>query len=493
MKIELLPFVLFLQTRSVQLQNVESGDRSTSALAILGSNAAKSNLQKIASTKMNLGRPFLTDLDPRERIKGSRDPLGFQPIWAALGRELVDNLTTVTVSLRGFTTVLLGFYHVDRLIEEEKISPDRYTDTFIKFEQLAAYSRVACRVDSANAQYNEDEIRGIMRVLRNLSEGPVRVSAQQKHQILSSQRMYGLWGLYTVASRSSGILDAAQIRLSLPAKEFVENEYVPRLGPESLSVYKFLERDRDFEPKGKDLKLAKAISGLMGPQLSKEEQQFYLYRLLYSGKENGIQQQAWEKMYRLYESGTVSWEEAFCYDDLRELIKQSRSSGDNDLASRFENVGHLESVIAPAGRFFSFLLSRNNQPVDAIAKQVKSTWGDSLKNLDPLAFREALIAAGEAASAEEIDRLVLLADQLKKADYRSAIETMNEQNRVVMQERGAAPWLTTKRGKLDVRLGEESREEPRQLPARGELKSLWANSYFLGSLKRIGYQILKAG
>jgi hypothetical protein len=43
-----------------------------------------------------LATPFLTDIDPQAAIKGSRDPLGLQTIWARLGRHVVGNLTTVT-------------------------------------------------------------------------------------------------------------------------------------------------------------------------------------------------------------------------------------------------------------------------------------------------------------------------------------------------------------------------------------------------------------
>ena len=51
---------------------------------------------------------FLTELDPRAKIRGSRDPLGIQAIWAGLGQEVIGNLTTVTDSVRGFTTLLVG-------------------------------------------------------------------------------------------------------------------------------------------------------------------------------------------------------------------------------------------------------------------------------------------------------------------------------------------------------------------------------------------------
>ena len=50
--------------------------------------------------------PFFTALDPDARIKGSCDPLGFELLWTALGRDIVGNLTTVTRSVRQFSTLL---------------------------------------------------------------------------------------------------------------------------------------------------------------------------------------------------------------------------------------------------------------------------------------------------------------------------------------------------------------------------------------------------
>jgi len=65
-----------------------------------------------------LTSPFLTDLDSRAAVKGSRDPLGIQQIWTRLGRPVVGNLTTVNNSVRDFTTMLLGYYLAARLADE---------------------------------------------------------------------------------------------------------------------------------------------------------------------------------------------------------------------------------------------------------------------------------------------------------------------------------------------------------------------------------------
>jgi len=57
-----------------------------------------------------LSVPVLSELDSRAAVKGSRDPLGIQRIWTRLGRHVVGNLTTVSDSVRDFTTLLLGYY-----------------------------------------------------------------------------------------------------------------------------------------------------------------------------------------------------------------------------------------------------------------------------------------------------------------------------------------------------------------------------------------------
>src|SRR5436190_18237187 len=99
--------------------------------------------QRVSSRSYTCGHmltaPFFTELDPQAAVKGSRDPLGVQPIWARLGRHVVGNLTTVTQSIRGFTTVIFGYYFAERVANEEDGDGD--LAVFLRWEQLAAYAR----------------------------------------------------------------------------------------------------------------------------------------------------------------------------------------------------------------------------------------------------------------------------------------------------------------------------------------------------------------
>lgn len=132
-----------------------------------------------------LRTPFLTDLDSRAAVKGSRDPLGIQQIWTRLGRTVVGNLTTVSNSVRDFTTLLVGYYFTEQLSRELGVGSD--LSVFLKWEQLAAYSRA-----HVNGDYS---FRGTEKVRKNLSEDSrVVLSDDRAHQILGNQKIYGLWG-----------------------------------------------------------------------------------------------------------------------------------------------------------------------------------------------------------------------------------------------------------------------------------------------------------
>ena len=88
--------------------------------------------------KAMLDAPFLTDLDSRAAVKGSRDPLGIQPIWTRFGRHVVGNLTTVSNSVRDFTPCYSATGSPSALPEQ---GTGRELATFLKWEQLAAYAR----------------------------------------------------------------------------------------------------------------------------------------------------------------------------------------------------------------------------------------------------------------------------------------------------------------------------------------------------------------
>jgi hypothetical protein len=144
-------------------------------------------------------------------------------LWSRLGRRVINNLTTVSSSLNDFKTLLLGFALLEDL--RAQAPADEEVDdlgALIRWEQLAAYVRL---------RYNKDKVfRGTTRVQRWLNEGVVvAISKDRDCQILGSQKIYGLWGLFTVPARSSGLLENNNT-LTLASREFVSRTWRRELG-----------------------------------------------------------------------------------------------------------------------------------------------------------------------------------------------------------------------------------------------------------------------
>ena len=223
--------------------------------------------------------PFITELDVRAAIKGSRDPLGIQPLWTRFGRYVVGNLTTVTNSVRDFTTLLLGYYFADQLAGE--LGPGSEVAVFLKWEQLAAYARFLVN--------EETGFRGIDRVQKWVSERPhIRISADQECQILSNQKTYGLWGLYTMAARTSGLVDAGHPRLSPQATKFVEETYLPMLaegtGKDARQLRDLLKQSSKSLPRND--RLFETIARVLKPRLPAREREFYRFHLVEGGMQD---------------------------------------------------------------------------------------------------------------------------------------------------------------------------------------------------------------
>lgn len=425
--------------------------------------------------------PFLTDLDERAAVKGSRDPLGIQSIWTRLGRHVIHNLTTVSSSVRDFTTLILGYWFVERVTEAG--ARDAELATFLKWEQLAAYAR---------AEINKDlTFRGVERVVRNLNDGPkITLSADRVHQILGDQKIYGLWGLYTVPARASGLVEADPPRLTPMARDFVERMYVPLLaegaGREGRAIINLLrEPAARLDVRGKDAGLVDVVARLLKRRILAKERAFYRESLVYGGPQDrtrGLQRELAGLLLEppFAESG-FTWSPPM----VGQLVKTAPARGGeaSALAHRLDRIRHAETLMAPAALLFSFLLSRGEATITEVAAALRERWGDRLTTIDVKGV-EALkaeigAAAGEPAAGE---RWVRLGERLGAGDYATAVQLLLEQNRYVMKSRaGAAPWVEEQGGRLVVRF----RDEGGSLPAREDLPHLWRFPYFLDSLRAV--------
>lgn len=422
-----------------------------------------------------LRTPFFTDLDSRAAVKGSRDPLGIQQIWTRLGRHVVGNLTTVSNSVRDFTTLLLGYYFTEQVAQD--LGPGTELSTFLKWEQLAAYSRA-----EANADFS---FRGTEKVRKNLSDDSrVYLSDDRAYQILGNQKIYGLWGLYTMPARSSGLVDGDSPHLTAPAKDLVERVYLPVLekgaGHDAKVIRDLLRSKRSrIDVKKSEARLITAIGAVLKTRFQQKERDFYREHLLHGGPQdatNGRQRQLAEVLAETLGQTDFSLSPAM----IGHLVKSARSKGESweSLVHQLQRIRTSESVLAPAASLFNYLLGLDGKSLSSIVKRLESEWGSGLKAVVPNEFRElkAELSAGDEVTGS---RWIGIAESLAQGQYTSVVTLLIDQNKSVMAARGGAPWIERQNGKLQVRF----RDEQGSLPK--ETTTLWRFPYFLDSLRSV--------
>ncbi|MGK5441429.1 hypothetical protein ACSNN7_06315 [Micromonospora sp. URMC 105] len=408
---------------------------------------------------------FLTDLDSRARVKGSRDGLGAQAVWSATGRPLIGNLTTVTDSLPGFTTLLVGLRLAELASADEL---DNTTNVFLIWEQMAAYVRHVIREDRG--------FFGQQRIAARTAKaggngGKVHLSAQPEHQILSNQRTDGLLGNYTAPARASGLVaPGSPARLTPEALAFVDTVYIPRLesgwGHDARHLVRELRRDRIVFDLGANQK-CESVASIFSPAMSQQEVDFYRYHLVEGGPVDPTEGRQ-RKLATLFEARPYksAWPSR---PYLMAIADDAESRGWSDIADLVRRVMACESVLAPASLLFNYLLGRNGAHLDTVVADLRSSWGDRLDSIDPLAV--------SALPGQEWPRI---AEALAHGNYPQLVRTLAERNATVMRERGGAlAWLeVTEQDQLRVRF----RDEPADLPTGDEIRKLWWFPYFIPSL-----------
>lgn len=425
---------------------------------------------------------FLTLEDPRARVKGSRDPLGLQPVWSGFGRHIIANLTTVTDSLRGFTVLLLGRYFGERLLREGRIEEEDVVDVFLRVEQACAYARCLTRGQNGRGP---GRILGIERVKRRCSggTGSVRIGVDPGAMILADQKTYGLWGLFSVSARVSKLLANGPVGLTPEAATFVEDRYLSNLGRGVL------ERLQRLVAQGGELRLSPqsrvltALGGVLGGRLSAAERRFYRDHLC-DGEYCDHRVEGRQATFRRLLESHSELHADVNRDELTS-IRQAAWASDPDLARRIDRILSLEALLAPSEVIFGFLQTRHGRDPAGVAETLRERWGESMRHLDKGGFAAIRDEIAKRAG-EDITRCMAgVHEALLYGDYETAIRHLLGWNRLVMMNRSAGPWVRLDdRDALDVRY----RGIERELPTGEAMPSLWRNSYFINALKALAAQ-----
>ena len=424
--------------------------------------------------------PFLTELDERAKVRGSRDPLGVQPVWDSFGRGLIGNLTTISSSVRDFKELLLGYWFVGRIVRDDDAKTS--LAVFLRWEQLASYAR---------ALRGDEGFRGTERVRKTLAARPatLRIAADAQSQILTDQQRYGLWGLFSVPAQNSGLLTGTPRRLTPAALGLVESQYkrVLDANPRSHSdrITKCLAgRSWVLDHQGVDRELLATIGKLLVSPLEPAEQEFYREHLLYGGPGNPVrreQQVFTDVLTEQLEVLEDDWTPA-ALEGLARGCERNGSVGAT-AAERLRDIVACESVLAPSACLFDHLLAKHGQPLSTVVSGVRLSWGAHMPSVRASEFSELRQRIRRGSPSDDTaERWLRLAPVLAKGDFQEAIRLLLEQNLEIASVRGGAPWVTVEAGKLRVMMrdGEEG-----ALPKRSELTQLWRHAYFLSSTRDI--------
>lgn len=375
--------------------------------------------------------------------------------------------------------MLLGRYLAERLIEEREIEDDSVVDVFLHTEQIGAYVR--------HLQYGvEGDIRGIDRVKAKVHQTTRRIpiDVSPEGQILGSQKIYGLWGLYSSPARVSGLVKEGPIGNKPDAHDFVEENYWPLLE----QVFRPLT---DLVCNGGHLNCAKpdsvfeAFGNILTEDFTEVEKTFYSEYL-----RDGIHVTPYPLRHQqllvqllidnIPLSGSLGRAEFL-------LLRDLSRTRDELLHTRLDQIVRAEAVFALSMVIFEHVLSRDGHSIADINQMLSDRWGYDIPNIDAQENRDLIDEINQAypvsGVASHFDRCQ---KALQDGRFGDVVEILIAWNKLIQARRGGAPWVQLGRqGRLEVRY----RSPERTLPTSEQLNDLWRYSYFLPSLRNITRQL----
>lgn len=372
---------------------------------------------------------FITEPDINFRIKGSRDPLGFQPIWQKLGRKVIKDLSTVSINIRDFQLMSFAWYFWgDR--------PDKnFMAFFYKFEQACAYTRELYFEKSA---YNGKEF-----VSKRKNDLNFRLSTNNADTILSNQKTYGVFGKYNrpftemkikyqddfISVMESAIQTKTDSKILLALVDMLITEDVVIITKEELQP----------------------IADLLA-ELSYEEKQFY-ERLILETPSHKCQ----NELYHLFKKNPELRKNSFqLYPFIESVLKHDIS---NDLKACLVEIKNTERVLYSYANLFRHLQSRPVWQLTEINEE--EIFNYFPKKQDYVFEKSAVLILNEELTSlvEDKSKIALAAVQ---------------RNETVSKRRNNSAWIKQEKGKL-VRYYADGGREISKL----DVNNVYENNYFI--------------
>lgn len=382
---------------------------------------------------------FITEPDINFRIKGSRDPLGFQPIWQKLGRRVIKDLSTVSGNIRDFQLMSFAWYFWGH-------RPDRdFMAFFYKFEQACAYTR---ELYFEKSSYNGKEF-----VSKRKNDSSYRLSTSKADTILSNQKTYGVFGKYNRP------FTEMRIKYQDDFKSVMESAINEKT--DSKDLLRFIDRLISEEVVIVTKDELKPIADLL-EQLSDVEKQFY-ERLILETPTHKSQ----NELYHLFKEHPELREGPFqLYTFIENLSNHAIS---DDLKTCLVEIKNTEAILYSYANLFRHLQSKPVWQLDEINQE--EIFNYFPKKQDYLFENSAVLRLNEALESLDGD----------KSKIALAAATRNA---TVSKRRNNSAWIKQEKEKL-VRYYSDGGREVFQL----DVNNAYENNYFIPTYINLFNQI----
>ena len=388
---------------------------------------------------------FFTKEDPDYQVKGSRDPLALQVLWQQQGKKLIPYLSTVSSNIYDFHILYLAHYFYER-------EPDaKFVNFFLRFEQLMAYSRY-------QSPYAKGGFNGIEAVKKRLAEKTrISISNSSEDNILSNQRVYGIWGKYSRPFRD--------IQFILQS-DFLEifSEKVNRLNDSKeirSIIQKIIQQPKSYITE-QELLICQQLF-----QLTVKERAFYRKMILQVNQPDSYQNNLFEFL-----NTSIPPETLHLFPFIKSF-KQTVPKNDEGFRQVLDEIIATEQVIAPVNHIFRYLQTK---PIWEKTELLKDKYIDQCKYDSGYRF----------TPDNEANRIKNnLAETLQKNNWDLILELIKK-NEEVTEWRGGSPWISVNKNLLEVHHAEGGFKNPDYDPEKN-----YSNGYFIDSYLRLFHQIMK--
>ncbi len=376
---------------------------------------------------------FFSEIDPNYRIKGSRDPLGFQTLWASAGHKAVAHLSTVSVNLKDFMVLAYAFYfYGDR-------DENKFLIFFLKFEQLCAYAR---RIHNKETGFN-----GIDFVNKRKDDNSFSISLNSSDTLLSNQRNYGIYGKYIRPFRDIGLIEDPNFGEILKQSLSKTNESkVNRLISKISNDARVKVTREELIP----------IALLLKTLTSKEKELYRKYVLLVPN-EHHPQNNLFDL---IGEDKQIAVSKFNLHSFIQTIIKKSTISA--ELKAALKNIRNTDKVLFPLNRFFTHLLSQSSWTKNQI---IEDTLFQNLPKSLNCGFQD-----------EKMREL----NEILNMDNITMVEKIIKRNEEVRKN----PWIIKEKATYKVVYGENGQKQNEV-----DFKTGYEFQYFLNSYLSLYKQI----